>query len=145
MYHRTGEEEETADLVSRIFVKAMNAIGKYECRGLPFGAWLFKIAANETKKHFRGKKIQILCLEEEKLADLWSCGDVDTNEERIQIMEQLIDHLSEEEVTVLQLKFFEDKNFREIAIMLEKKESMVKMKMYRALKKLRVQFEKLDR
>ncbi len=144
VYHRVGDEEETADVVSRVFMNAMNAIGKYECRGLPFGAWLFRIAANEVKKQYRSAKSPVLCLEEEKLNSLWVCGEVSDDEERINILGKLISYLNDEEVTILQLKYFEDKNFKEIALMLDKKESAVKMRMYRALNKLKELYDKLE-
>ena len=144
VYHRTGDEEETADIVSKVFVNAMNAIPNYECRGLPFGAWLFRIASNETKKYFRGNKTMVLCLDEQKLAELWNCGEVDDESDKIQIIAKLIEHLNEEEITILQLKYFEDKNFKEIALLMNKKESAVKMKMYRAFNKLKSMYEKID-
>lgn len=145
VYYRVGDEDETADIVSKIFMNAMNAIHKYECRGLPFGAWLFRIASNETKKYFRGNKKNLLCLEEQKLADLWTCGDVENEEYKIELIRKLIDHLSDDEITILQMKYFEDKNFKEIALLLNKKESTIKMRMYRSLNKLKDLYQKIDR
>ncbi|MEQ6119309.1 sigma-70 family RNA polymerase sigma factor [Reichenbachiella sp. MALMAid0571] len=144
VYHRTGDEDETADIVSKVFINAMNALDKYECRGLPFGAWLFRIASNETKKYFRGSKTMVLCIDEQKLAELWNCGQVEDESDKVRIIEKLIEHLNEEEIVILQLKYFEDKNFKEIALLLNKKESAVKMKMYRALNKLKSMYDKID-
>ncbi|MDP4680039.1 MAG: sigma-70 family RNA polymerase sigma factor [Cyclobacteriaceae bacterium] len=126
VYYRIGDEQETADVVSKIFMNAMNALQKYECRGLPFGAWLYRIASNETKKHFRGNKNIALCLEEQKLADLWTCGEIDNEEYKLDIIHKLIEHLNDEEITILQMKYFEEKNFKEIAQLLNKKESTIK-------------------
>lgn len=145
VYHRTGDEHESADIASKIFMNAMNGLNKYECRGLPFGAWLFRIAANETKKHFRGKKTVVLYLDEQKLGDLWDCGEIAETGEKEKILRKMIDHLSDEEVAILQLKYFEEKNFKEIALLLDKKESAVKMKMYRSLNKLKLLYEKIDK
>lgn len=144
VYYRVGDENESADIVSRIFMNAMNAIHKYECRGLPFGAWLFKIASNETKKHFRDKNKNILCLEEQKLADLWTCGEVNNYEYQIELIRKLIQHLNDEEITILQMKYFEEKNFKEIAQLLNKKESAIKMRMYRSLNKLKNLYQEID-
>lgn len=145
VYHRVGSENETADIVSKIFMNAMNALHKYECRGLPFGAWLFKIASNEIKKHFRGNKQNMLCLEEQKLEDLWTCGEVDNDDYKIELIRKLIEHLSDEEITILQMKYFEDRNFKEIAQLLNKKESTIKMRMYRSLNKLKDLYKEIDR
>ncbi|MFY0651115.1 MAG: sigma-70 family RNA polymerase sigma factor [Cyclobacteriaceae bacterium] len=143
-FNRIGDEDETSDVVSRIFMNAMNAIQKYECRGLPFGAWLYRIASNEIKKHFRTGKNQVLCLEEERLMDVWTCGEMPDGEVRLRILGELVDKLNDEEVTILQMKFFEDKGFKEIALLMNKKESAVKMRMYRSLNKLKALYEKIE-
>ena len=46
VYYRTGNVEDAEDLTARIFFKAMQHIGNYHDRGLPFSAWLYRIAHN---------------------------------------------------------------------------------------------------
>ena len=46
VYYRTGNAEDAEDLTARIFFKAMQHIGNYHDRGLPFSAWLYRIAHN---------------------------------------------------------------------------------------------------
>ncbi|MDX1627179.1 MAG: sigma factor, partial [Fulvivirga sp.] len=45
---RTDDESLTADLCSQTFLKALQHIKKYEHRGVPFSAWLYRIASNEV-------------------------------------------------------------------------------------------------
>jgi RNA polymerase sigma-70 factor, ECF subfamily len=45
-YRRLGSHSDAEDLAAQTFQRALEAIGRYEERGLPFGAWLFRIAHN---------------------------------------------------------------------------------------------------
>src|SRR4051812_22341421 len=53
VFRRTDNEELSADLTQHVFMKAMMNIKKYEFKGVPFSAWLFRIASNEVNMYFR--------------------------------------------------------------------------------------------
>ena len=53
IFRRTTDEMLTADLCSQVFLKAMQKIHRYEYQGVPFSAWLYRIASNEIAQHFR--------------------------------------------------------------------------------------------
>src|SRR5438552_1731444 len=46
VYYRVGSSNEAEDLTEHVFLKAWEAIGRYESRGLPFAAWLYRMAHN---------------------------------------------------------------------------------------------------
>ena len=46
VYYRTGNVEDAEDLTARIFERAMQHIGRYQNQGVPFSAWLYRIAHN---------------------------------------------------------------------------------------------------
>ena len=46
VYHRVGNHHDSEDLTSRTFYRALNNIHRYTDRGLPFSAWLYRIAHN---------------------------------------------------------------------------------------------------
>ena len=46
IYYRTGNQHDAEDLASRVFYRALRHIGNYQDRGLPFSAWLYRIAHN---------------------------------------------------------------------------------------------------
>ena len=46
IYYRTGNTFDAEDLTERVFLRAMRHIGNYKDRGLPFSAWLYRIAHN---------------------------------------------------------------------------------------------------
>lgn len=147
VFRKTDDENLAADLTSRVFMNAMHSISKYEYRGIPFGAWLYRIATNETYKYFRDRKKRLLSLEDHQVNMVMTCGELEDAgiEEKQQVLTALIKELSESEIKILELKFFENKNFREIAFILDKKESTIKMKMYRSLNKLKERFEKINK
>ncbi|UXP33152.1 sigma-70 family RNA polymerase sigma factor [Reichenbachiella agarivorans] len=144
VYRRTDEENAAADITSRVFMNAIKALPKYQIREVGFGAWLYKIAANEIKKCFREtKQRQCLSLEDEKVKLVMSCDDLEDYEEKQEVLMQLIAELDDDEIQILELKFFENKNFKEIAFILDKKESGIKMRMYRSLDKLKAKFDSI--
>src|SRR5688572_33358262 len=46
VYYRTGNVNDAEDLTARVFQRAMNHIVNYTDRGVPFSAWLYRIAHN---------------------------------------------------------------------------------------------------
>ena len=138
---QTDNDELTGDLCSQTFVNALNNLGKYEFRGFPFSAWLYKIAGNEVNKHYRknkGKKI--FSIEELKVRELVEQTTDTWDEELINRVLRYMNELPTDMIQVLELRFFEDKDFKEIAFILDMTESGAKMRTYRALDKLRTNF-----
>jgi len=138
---QTDNDELTGDLCSQTFVNALNNLGKYEFRGFPFSAWLYKIAGNEVNKHYRknkGKKI--FSIEELKVRELVEQTTESWDEELINRVIHYMNELPTDMIQVLELRFFEDKDFKEIAFILDMTESGAKMRTYRALDKLRTNF-----
>jgi len=46
IYYRTGNKHDAEDLTARVFQRALSHITKYEDKGIPFSAWLYRIAHN---------------------------------------------------------------------------------------------------
>ena len=144
IYRQTDDEELAGDLCSQTFVNALNNINRYEFRGFPFSAWLYKIAGNEVNKHYRKNKgNEIFSIEELKVRELVEQGTDDLNEELITQLIRYMNELPTDMIQVLELRFFEDKDFKEIAFILDMTESGAKMRTYRALDKLRTNFKLL--
>lgn len=141
IYRQTDDEDLTSDLCSQTFMIALKNLEKYEFRGVPFSAWLYKIASNEVNKHYRKEKHdKVFSLEEMRVRELMELTQEGWDEE---LMRKLVYHLKElptEMLEVLELRFFEDKDFKEIAFILDITESGAKMRTYRALDRLRKSF-----
>jgi RNA polymerase sigma-70 factor (ECF subfamily) len=141
IYRRTEDEELTADLCSQTFLIVLKNLGNYQFRGVPVSAWFYKIAANEVNKHFlKHKKANVFSLEEVRLRELIEQENSDVDEERLQQLINYMMDLPTDLIEVLQLRFFEEKDFREIAFILDMTESGAKMRTYRALDQLRSRF-----
>jgi RNA polymerase sigma-70 factor (ECF subfamily) len=141
VYRQTDDEDLAGDLSSQTFINALNNLPKYEYRGVPFSAWLYKIASNEVNKHYRknkGKKV--FSLEEVRVKELIESSELEWDEEQVQQLIHFMKDLPTDMLQVLELRFFEDKDFKEIAFILDITESGAKMRTYRALDKLRRNF-----
>ncbi|MEQ8425103.1 MAG: sigma-70 family RNA polymerase sigma factor, partial [Cyclobacteriaceae bacterium] len=110
LYRQTDDEELAGDLCSQTFVNALNNLKKYEFRGVPFSAWLYKIASNEVNKHYRkfkGKKI--FSIEEARIKELVEQSDEDWDEELVKKLIEYMKDLPVDMLQVLELRFYEDR------------------------------------
>ena len=141
IYRQTDDEDLAADLCSQTFLNALRNVGRYEFRGYPFSAWLYKIATNEINKHYRKQKTEkVFSIEEIRIRELIDQAQVEWDEEVIARLMNYLKELPTEMLEVLELRFYEDKDFREIAFILDITESGAKMRTYRALDRLRRNF-----
>lgn len=138
VYRRTDGEELASDLTSQTFLKALQSIRKYKDRGLPFSAWLYRIAANEVNGYYRKtRRRQVFSLEEEIVGRLIADEPSPNMEPELQALMQELSTLPTDDVAIIELRFFEEKSFREIAYILDLSESAAKMRTYRAIEKLK--------
>ncbi len=144
LLRQTGDEEIAGDLCSQTFVNVLHHLRRYEYRGLPFSAWIYKIATNEVNKYYRKKKGKnIFSIEEVKVRELVERTNPDSSNWDEEIIQRLLTYLKDlptDMLQVLELRFFEDRDFKEIAFILDITESGAKMRAYRALDKLRKNF-----
>ena len=108
---------------------------------MPVSAWFYKIAGNEVNKYYRKhKRTKVFSLEEARVRELIAQENEDYDEERLYRLVEYMKDLPMDMIEVLQLRFFEGKEFNEIAFILEMTESGAKMRTYRALDRLRTKF-----
>lgn len=139
---RTDDEEISADLCSTTFFKALDNLSSYQWQGKPFGAWLFRIGQNELRKHYRDAK-PIFVIEEDKL-NCWEDISEFTKPDYMPSLIDLLDDLPEDDLRLLELKFFEMCSFEEISALMGVGVSATKMRLYRLLDKLKKRLIKED-
>lgn len=138
IYRRTTDEDLTADLCSQTFLKAMGSIKKFRFQGVPFSAWLYRIALNEINMHYRQNPAErSLCVDDVALNRMKEEAgtDEDLNEE--QTLRMAMEELEAAEVQLIELRFFEDKSFKEVGDILNITENNAKVKTYRLLDKMK--------
>jgi len=141
IYQRVDSEDNAADICSQVFLKAMSNIRNYEFRGLPFSSWLYRIARNEIIMAYRNNnKDRIFNAKTENIIGIIDeLEDVSDKEEKLQKMLKAIDSLKNEDVELLEMRYFEQRRFKEIAEILDKPIDSLKVKVSRLLKRLRNQ------
>lgn len=138
VYNRVKSEDVAADVTSQVFLKAMMNLDKYQFRGLPFSSWLFTIGRNELNKHFNEAKAErVVSVPTESLGDIIDEMDSGNNDDRRQKLIKALDQLSEEEVELIELKYFEKRPHQEIAELFGWSESNAKVKVHRIVQKLK--------
>ncbi len=135
---RTADRQTADDLTSQVFLKAMLNLPKYQFKGLPFSAWLYRIAANQVNEFYRNSnRRRVVSIGEEHLDRLFSEISATGKTESSDLVSYLLNQLDQAEVTLLELRFFEDRPFKEIAFILDITENNAKVKTYRIIEKLR--------
>ena len=138
IYRRTDNEQLTGDLTAQVFLKALQKIHSYSYKGVPFSAWLYRIASNEVIQYFRDQgKNRVVSIEDYQLKELISDEPRAHNEQELSTMITLLDDLKESDIRLIELRFFEQRPFKEIADILEITENNTKVKTYRILERLR--------
>ncbi|WP_338764553.1 sigma-70 family RNA polymerase sigma factor [Bernardetia sp. ABR2-2B] len=141
LYRKANDEALAADLTSQTFIKALQNIQKFEYKGVPFSAWLYRIASNEFLKYYRKqKKMPVYSLEEETAKKLTNFSEEladERQQERIDQLKKILEKLKPKDMQMIELRFFEDKSFKEIAFILETTESAAKMRTYRIIEKIK--------
>ena len=137
LMNATRHEHDAADMATNVFAKALQNLHKYEHRGLPFSAWLYKIALNELNAYYRTKnRVGYVALEPEHIKEELDTLPVDA-ESWLQCLTNSMQHLEIADFNLLQFRFTEDKSFRDIGAILGCTEDNAKTKTYRILKKLK--------
>lgn len=138
---------EAEDLTAEVFMAALEGLSGYREQGL-FSAWLFAIARNKARAHFRRRfRRQALETPEDVLtstqaAEAWDPLADFEYVERLQRLQQMVRLLTSEERELLRLRFAAELSFSEIAEVLGRKEAAVKMNLYRLLERLNRDWEK---
>ena len=138
VYNKLRDKEQTADLTSQIFLKALLNLPKYKNQGVPFSAWLYRIAKSEVGQYFRDEKKQpVVVVDEALFAEIAEEGADLALEHWQGQLAAALQHLALEEIHLLDLRFQEEKAFKEIGQILGITENNAKVKTYRLLDKLR--------
>jgi RNA polymerase sigma-70 factor (ECF subfamily) len=136
---RLGDRNEAEDLTSEVFHQALAGLPRFEWRGVPFAAWLFKIASNaiidRSKRAMKEREVPAIL----DLPSEVSPQEIEDEIEQRARLFQLVDRLPVDQRRVIGMRFAEEKSIREIAHEIGRSEGAVKQLQFRALQNLRAQ------
>ena len=137
---RVLDQNQVNDITSQVFLKAMLKLENYKHQGFPFSSWLYRIALSEMGNMFRKNSAhRMIRLDDEVTKEL--AEDIVNPTEKVDALElgKAMNTLSEENLNMLEMRYFEKIKLKEIAQIMNLTESNAKVKMHRTINKLRKQ------
>lgn len=129
--------EDAEEMAQESFVKAYKSLHTFKGTA-KFSTWLYRIAYNNCISEVRKKKLKFVSTDDVQISDEPEEMNFDglPEENRAKYVKDALDKLPEDEYTLILLYYFEDKSVEEIGEITKLSESNVKVKLFRARKKL---------
>ena len=147
IFYRTGNPPEAQDLTSRVFYRALHHIPRYNNRGVPFSAWLYRIAhnlvANWHRDNSRRKEVPLEDYTQAPHRSQQPEASVVDSQEMEDLL-KVIRRLSPDRQQLLILKFVEGMSNAEVAVIMMRSEGAIKSLYHRTLLALRDEMSKED-
>jgi len=141
MYYRTGSHYDAEDLTAKVFYQALMHVKRYVERGLPFSAWLYRIAHNLVANWYRSKNRQVINLDEMTASALQHPGEIPEksfeHQDEQRLLLRLIRRLPEDRQQLVILKFVNQLSNQEIGQIMGRSEGAIKSLYHRTLLTLR--------
>ncbi len=137
-YVRAQVHDDTAaeDIIANVFLKAWRSARRYRSGSDSFRRWIFGIARNEIRDHWRTNR-RLLELHEHDIADeSVAASPVDPDGAR-RLVSRALAALTDDQRQVVVLRYFDNKSHEEIATILGKREGAVRALLLRALRRMR--------
>lgn len=135
--YRVPTAEDAEDLTGEVFLKMVEGLPKYQLTGVPFEAWLYRIAAARIADFYRRRKRRPQAALPDTLADHIALPeDQLQHNQEIETLRGILTQFNADEQTILILRFVERKSHQEVAAALGKSANAVKAAQHRALIRL---------
>lgn len=134
---RTRDRTAAEDVTAETFRQALENLPRFEWRGVPFSAWLFRIAANTAADHFqRAAREHVVAGAPPETADeSWESRLIEV-ETKARLFE-LVQRLPESQRRVIVMRFGQEQSVRDVAAAMNRSEGAVKLLQHRAMQTLR--------
>jgi RNA polymerase sigma-70 factor (ECF subfamily) len=136
---RVTTRSDAQDLTAEVFQQALANLGRFEWRGVPFAAWLYRIAANAVRDHHHR-----IVRDQNVPPDLDRGREEHEGAERCASLYRAVRELPADQRRVIEMRFAEDRSIAEIARVLGRSEGAVKQLQFRALGSLRARLDQDD-
>ena len=144
IFYRTGNTQDAEDLTAKVFFRAMSHIGNYVDKGVPFQAWLYRIAHNLVANWHRDQgRRKIIALDDYVAHSLKSDAPDRLSEEleEQRLLMEAVRRLPEDRQQLLLLKFIEQMSNAEIGEIMGRTEGAIKSLYHRTLLALREELQ----
>ncbi len=142
---RVGRPSDAEDLAQLVFVKALEALPRYEVRGVPFGGWLFRLARNVVIDHIRTRREHVtLDLAIERSTDEAGPGELAALRQELDSVARALTRLTPEQREAIELRFFAGLSAREAAEAMGRQEGTIRGLQFRAIAALRRELGVVD-
>ena len=135
---RVRNREVAEDVTSDVFHRALTALPGFDWRGIPFRAWLIRIATNLISDQWKDRAREGLPMREDDPPEPPSQFDLEEAEHRAHLF-RLVERLPVDQGQVLRLRFAEGHSLAETAQAMGRSEGAIKQLQFRGLAKLRSQ------
>ena len=145
VFYRTGNRYDAEDLTAKTFYKALANLNRYQYRGSPFSAWLYRIAHNLVANWHRDRqRRKVIRLDSLVLAakETGTAEDLIESGERVEALRDAIARLAPDRQELLILKFATGFSNREIGEVMGRSEGAIKALYHRTLLGLRKDLKK---
>lgn len=137
VYYRVSSQRDAEDLTAEVFVKMVEGLPRYRFTGVPFEVWLYRIAGARVIDFRRRQRRRPESTLSDDLADTSTHPEDHIEQaQEIQTLRQALSQLTDDEQTLLILRFVEHKSHQEVADILHKTSAAVKAMQHRALIRL---------
>ncbi len=137
-YRHTGNQAEAEDVTAQTFKQALENLHRFEWRGMPMGAWLYRIAGNIITGNFRRSRPSAAF---EEAYDVPNTGltpeETFLQGERNSALMEMVRRLPDAQRQAILLRFSQNLSYIEIAEAIGRTEGAVKQLIHRALVTLR--------
>jgi RNA polymerase sigma-70 factor (ECF subfamily) len=135
---RVQRPSDAEDLTQLVFVKALEALPRYEQRGVPFGGWLFRLARNTIIDHARTRHDHAeLDAAADRATDQAGPDEAALLRQDLDAVDRALAGLTDEQRDAIELRFFAGLSAREAAEVMGKQEGTIRGLQFRAIAALR--------
>ncbi len=143
VYYKVSDAVQAEDLTAQVFMKAWEAMPRYQWRAIPFSHWLMRLARNAVIDYYRTSKNHV-DLGEELVSETLDPQGEYLRGEALSGLAAALGRLPEEQRTVIVLRFVEEMDYAEVAAIVGKSQGALRVIQHRALVALRRLMERED-
>lgn len=145
VYLKVSHREEAEDITHHVFLNAWQNMGGYRDKGFPFSSLLYQIARNKVIDHYRTKKPSV-DIEDLNEADIprhaSSLEDSIHTQFQLETVRHAIKALKQEYQDIIIMRYIEELTPSEVARILKKPETTIRVSQHRAIKQLKALLDK---